>query len=59
MIKCVMLNDKIRYFSEHVVHNISYNEDGELVLAYQDLQGQTAWAKIKEFMVVKTGVWLR
>lgn len=59
MIRCVMLNDQIRYFSEHVVHNIARNEKEELILAFQDPQGQIAWARIKEFMVVKTGVRVR
>lgn len=59
MIRCVMLNDQIRYFPEHVVHSISNNEKEELVLAFQDPQGKIAWARIKEFMMVKTGVRVR
>lgn len=59
MIKCVMIDDQVRFFSNHVVHSVTHNEDDELIIVFQNPEGQTIRARIKEFMVAKTGVWLK
>lgn len=56
MIKCVMETDVVRYFPESVIHNITTDEDGVLVLSFTRPNGETAFAKVKEFMVLKPGV---
>jgi hypothetical protein len=56
MIKCVMEDGRVRYFSTHSVCQIDVIEEGHMMLFYRRPNGEVATPRICEFMIVESGV---
>ena len=59
MIKCIREDGRTRYFAQHAVHGIDIIDDEQMVLFYQRPNGELATPRIREFMILKTGVWIK
>lgn len=59
MIKCIMEDGRVRYFAQHAVQGIDLIDDEQMVLFYRRPNGELDTPRIREFMILETGVWVK